>query len=219
MSDRATCWSVTINNPVSADDDNIARARQKSGWKVEGQLEEGENGTKHYQLMVKTPQTRFSALKSAFPRAHIEVARNAKALGAYVHKEDTRISELPTSDKFPTMDKFWLLFTGYIIDTDRIEDLHEEPEDRLDLLDEFVLSSINDGYHVESFGVNPQIRSAIKKYGHAIFRRSKNIIRRQETDRQTALISEVESIVENGEESESDESEVSEESTSTCSSE
>ena len=35
MSDRATCWSVTINNPLPADDENIARAKQRSGWKVE----------------------------------------------------------------------------------------------------------------------------------------------------------------------------------------
>ena len=63
MSDRATCWSITINNPLPADDENIARAKQRSGWKVEGQLEKGENGTPHYQLMVKTPQIRFDPLR------------------------------------------------------------------------------------------------------------------------------------------------------------
>lgn len=197
MSDRATCWSVTINNPISADDDNIARAKQKSGWKVEGQLEEGENGTQHYQLMVKTPQTRFSTIKSAFPRAHIEVARNVKALQSYVHKDDTKIAELPANDKFPSMDKFWLLFHDYILDKmPNCEWAEIDGEEWLPVLDKFVSSYIMKGYHIESFGVNPQIRSSIKKYGSAIFQRSVEIVRRQKSDRQTKLITEVNFITE-----------------------
>ena len=85
---RASVWSVTINNPTQTDEYNISEARQK-GWKVEGQLERGEQGTEHYQLILRTPQVRFSAVKQVFPRAHIEVARNVGALTAYVHKEDT----------------------------------------------------------------------------------------------------------------------------------
>jgi len=114
MSDRATCWSVTINNPLPADDENIALAKQKSGWKVEGQLEKGENGTPHYQLMVKTPQTRFGSIKKAFPRAHIEPARDIKALSKYVSKEETRIGTLPLNDKYPSLTVLWDLFYGFI---------------------------------------------------------------------------------------------------------
>lgn len=79
MTDRATAWSLTINNPTEADEENIQHARQK-GWKVIGQLEQGENGTKHYQLLVKTPRIRFGGVKKEFPRAHVEVARNVAAL-------------------------------------------------------------------------------------------------------------------------------------------
>lgn len=110
MSDRATCWSLTLNNPTEDDDECIARARQK-GWKVDGQPEKGEKDrTRHYQLILRTPQVRFSAVKKAFPRAHIEIARNPQALETYCHKEETRDGELPSSsDKYPSLSKFWKL--------------------------------------------------------------------------------------------------------------
>ena len=66
---RSTCWSVTINNPTADDEECIALARQVN-WTVEGQLEKGVEGTLHCQLMVKTPQVRFSALKKMFPSAY-----------------------------------------------------------------------------------------------------------------------------------------------------
>lgn len=203
--ERATCWSVTINNPISADDENIAIAKQKSGWHVEGQLEQGEEGTPHYQLMVKTPQVRFSAIKKLFPRAHIEVARNAKALAEYVHKDDTRIAELPKdNDKYPTMERFWDLFYEYYETARNNVDFEgiETPDTRLQLLDNFVSHQIQHGSFVETFGVNPQTRSSVKKYLPSIFIRCKKL-RRQKTDRQTKLLSEVKSI--NGQENEDDE--------------
>lgn len=111
---RATCWSVTINNPTDDDTDAISLARQK-GWIVEGQLEQGESGTPHYQLMVKTPQVRFSALKKTFPRAHIEVAKNESALRAYVGKEESRVAPLPEqSNQYPSLSKLWTLLYDYI---------------------------------------------------------------------------------------------------------
>jgi len=106
---RGTCWSVTINNPVAADHEEIARARQK-GWSVDGQVEKGEEGTVHLQLMVKTPQVRFSAVKKQFSRGHIELARNPKALSNYVNKADTAVAPLPTgSDRYPSLSKYWEL--------------------------------------------------------------------------------------------------------------
>lgn len=215
MSERATCWSVTINNPTASDEDNIAKAKQKSGWKVSGQLEEGENGTRHYQLMVKTPQTRFSALKSAFPRAHIEVARNAKALAEYVVKEDTRIAELPKdNDKFPTMERFYdLFFSFYTTERNNIDSVGiETPDNRLQTLDSFVAYQIEQGSFIESFGVNPQVRSSVKKYLPSIFKRCQKL-HRQKTDRQTILISEDNTITDG---TEDEESQISE--TSSCSS-
>lgn len=181
MSDRATCWSVTINNPTKSDDENIALARQKSGWKVHGQLEEGEQGTRHYQLMVTTPQVRFSALKKAFPRAHIEIARDRTALSKYVQKEDTRISPIQSQNSYPShsklMEWFGEYFDAYGEDNGGVDD-----GAFLKIFDKMCYQKIKEGYYVESYAVNPQIRSAIQKFGRAIAARER--LRRQ-TDRQT----------------------------------
>jgi len=183
MSDRATCWSVTINNPVASDDESIARAKQRSGWSVTGQKEQGENGTEHYQLMVKTPQIRFSSIKKAFPRAHIEVARNPKALAEYVQKEDTRVGSIPTNDKYPSLTKLWELFDDYLTHWN-ISRHQMMGNDALYYFDLFIAAYIEKGYHIETMGVNPQIRSAAKKYLAAIIARIRAI--RRQTDRQTA---------------------------------
>lgn len=179
---RATCWSVTINNPTKNDDENIAKARQCSGWKVYGQLEVGANGTPHYQLMVTTPQVRFSALKKVFPRAHIEVARDRRALEKYVSKEDTRVASLTISqDKYPTHSKLmeWYgeFFTSYGEEHGGVDD-----REYLKIFDLMCNQKIREGYYVETFAVNPQIRSAIQRFGRAINFRER--VRRQ-TDRQT----------------------------------
>jgi len=180
---RASAWSVTINNPKPADEENIAKARQK-GWKVEGQLEKGDSGTEHYQLLVKTPQVRFSAVKSAFPRAHIEPARNVAALEAYVQKEESRVGELPTSSElYPSLQKTWdMLYDWLMLDKNLNHWFDIDPEARLRLFDDFIREKITEGFVLETMGVNPQIRSAIKLYGRSILIRSK--VRRQ-TDRQT----------------------------------
>lgn len=189
--ERATCWSLTINNPTSQDEEEIALARQK-GWKVEGQLEKGEEGTPHYQLMVRTPQVRFSAVKKAFSRAHISVAREVSALKKYVHKQDTRIAELPESqEKYPSLSKFWdLIFDIFNernwLNADQYPERlwRKETEDRspLALFDTAVYNLICRGYHVESLAVNPNTRSMFKSYWGAIFTRC--YIHRQ-ADRQT----------------------------------
>lgn len=182
--ERATCWSVTINNPIKSDEENINLARQKSGWKVYGQLEKGESGTPHYQLMVTTPQVRFAAIKKAFPRSHIEVARDRTALSKYVQKEETRISEISSQSLYPSMSKVmeWYgeFFEQYGIDHDGVDD-----KDFLKIFDLMCDAKIRQGYYVESYAVNPQIRSSIKKFGRAINFRER--VRRQ-TDRQTTEI-------------------------------
>ena len=188
--DRATAWSVTINNPTAKDEEEIALARQK-GWRVEGQLEKGENGTPHYQLLVKTPQVRFSAVKKAFSRSHIEMARNVAALETYVNKEATRTGVLPqTSDKYPSLSKLWDLFAEWLEAHHKYkyEWLDLSGDDWLPVFDRFVRDKIEEGYHIETMAVNPQIRSSIKNYGYSIIIRSQNnknsSIDRQ-TDRQT----------------------------------
>lgn len=180
---RATSWSITINNPTKSDEENIQLARQKSGWSVIGQLERGENGTPHYQLMLKTPQVRFSAIKNAFPRAHIEIARNAVALETYVQKDETRIGEIESNAMYPSLTKMWDLFYDFKYDWDFENYNLFNKEQWLDHFDEFISWSISVGYHTETMAVNPQIRAIVAKFMPAIFVRVVNI--RRQTDRQT----------------------------------
>lgn len=211
MSQRATIWSLTINNPTEADEEDIARARQK-GWKVDGQLEKGENGTTHYQLILKTPQVRFSAVKKAFPRAHIEVARNPTALEQYVKKDDTRVSALSSSsDKYPSLSKFWMLMYNEIVENnwlnwgeqpfaqwwkeafddleytrfnyDRNVPIDAQNDFAQVMFEEVVRRLIKEGYHVEHFYSPPNI-SVFRKFYFAILWRC-YIEKSQQTDRQT----------------------------------
>lgn len=179
--EKGTNWSITINNPITADDENIARARQK-GWLVEGQLEKGDNGTPHYQLRVVTKgQQRFSALKKAFPRGHIELARRPDALKEYVKKDETRIGELPKMDIYPSMSKLMSFYAEF--HNMKLKQEGHEEWDRLELFDDMIRYKIRQGFYVEGMGVNPQVRSSIKMYGKAIAERDR--LHRQKTDRQT----------------------------------
>lgn len=186
MGDRASCWSITINNPVQADEDNIAKARQR-GWKVEGQLEKGKEGTPHYQLCVKTPQVRFSALKKQFPRAHIEIARNRTALESYVVKEDTREAPLKVSqDMYPSREKvfdWWAEYYYRMANIAAETSLRKKDWPLLSWWDAFICKRIEEGYYVEGIGVDPQTRSIVNRYTDAILNRWLKV--RRQTDRQT----------------------------------
>jgi len=189
---RSTAWSVTINNPTAQDEECIALARQK-GWIVEGQLEVGAEGTPHYQLFVKTPQTRFSQVKKAFPRAHIEIARDPVALKKYVHKEETREGELAvSSEMYPSMSKVWEMFYRFTqrhYDAEEYDDHHTQHEELvrqpLVVWDRFIRSKIEEGYYVESIGINPQSRSSVTHYWEAILAREARKVTLQTEDRQT----------------------------------
>lgn len=194
---RATAWSVTINmksvSQTTADECiNQARAR---GWSVEGQLEQGEEGTKHYQLLVRTPQTRFSAIKKAFPTAHIEAARNLAALKEYVHKTDTRVGQLkPQSDRYPSITKMWELIWGDWLDKEHFVDdratartyadcyIPKGEKARLNYLDQVGADLIRQGYYVEQHIVNPQVRSSFVKFASELAERT---IMKMNADRQT----------------------------------
>jgi len=176
---RATAWSLTVNNPTAADEEYMNLARQ-AGWKVEGQLEVGAEGTPHYQLLLRTPQVRFAAVKKAFPRAHIEVARNVKALETYVHKDDTREGELPTQQEaYPSLSRFWELVYAQLLTAELIArhphyqrvDWLPEAGDPLVEFDMAVGNLIDEGYHVEFLAVNPANRSAFKKFSTSLFTR------------------------------------------------
>lgn len=180
---RATCWSVTINNPVESDKEAIATAGQKR-WTVTGQLEKGANGTPHYQLIVRTPQVRFSAVKKQFPRAHIEIAHHPEALAKYVVKEDTRVAAIDGTERYPSQAKTMQFFAEHMIrlrETVNLECL--APQQMLNEFDRMCYYKIEEGYYMELIAVNPQVRSAIVKFGLAIVTRER--VRRRQTDRQT----------------------------------
>lgn len=175
MTDRSTCWSLTINNPSSDDEECISLARQK-GWQIYGQIEKGESGTLHYQMMLKTPQVRFSAVKKMFPRAHIEVAKNSVALSKYVNKEETREAPLPREqNKYPPLSKLWeLIYEGlpikYIYPSQQVI----PKEEVMPLFDSIVSELIEQGYMIETMCVNPQVRACWKTYHLAIIHRIEN---------------------------------------------
>lgn len=203
---RSSHWSLTINNPTPADDEEIARARQR-GWRVTGQLEKGKDGTPHFQLHLATPQVRFSAVKKAFTRAHIEPARNATALETYVNKAETREGNLPSSqEKYPSLSRFWQLVFQYVEDRnwvdwsdpdlcqwfdDAYNDLqyprprHEAGEKEFAnlVLDSAVGQLIRDGYHVDHY-YSPPNRNLWTKFHFPILQRA-HAERCAQTDRQT----------------------------------
>lgn len=215
MTDRASSWSVTINNPQASDYEDMDMARSK-GWKVEGQVEKGETGTTHLQLYVKTPQVRFSALKKAFPRAHIEVARNVAALRNYVAKEETKVADLPEQDSmYPSLNRLWeMVFQKFDIGFDkdgwdqfalmenecvkfyRDSDTEDMNMDPLRWLGEVVAGFIKEGYFVEHHICNPAVRMQWKNFHKEIlFRAFRKVRARQQqtqtnvsdTDRQTDM--------------------------------
>lgn len=176
MSERATCWSITINNPTEEDE----KPQLPSGWRFAGQLERGEEGTLHIQGILHTPQVRFSAVKRVFPRAHIEKAYNEGGLAKYVHKEDTRVREIQQSvglTAFALQDKVierWddTRFLEYQILMKYQDDCY------LRYADIIVRNLISEGLAggVEFVAINPMWRTSWKKFGEAIVNRAKNKI-------------------------------------------
>lgn len=189
--ERATYWSVTINNFTQDDLERIALARQR-GWKVDGQPEKGAKGTPHLQLAVRTPQVRFSQVKKAFPRAHIEVARNPVALAQYVVKSDTCIGALPVSqERYPSVSTTWKLIYGvlatvYPCPEDDIPWEKLEDKKRLTYFDMAIEELIYKGYYVDAFAMNPQTRGLFARFPRAVLTRA--YVDRQ-TDRQANLFS------------------------------
>lgn len=72
---RGWCW--TINNPTTADDQELMGLREKVQYYVYGK-ETGDNNTPHYQgyLYFPNPQ-RFNTIKNCLSRAHIEPQRGS----------------------------------------------------------------------------------------------------------------------------------------------
>lgn len=201
MTERATCWSITINNPTEQD----LKPTLPGGWSMTGQIEKGTEGTEHYQGLLKTTQVRFTAVKKVFPRAHIEIARNRTALQKYVHKDETRVSlvddhksVIPTLfDYQHTIAKRWddNVFAEYLTDynNDRMERIekkekvgdYDESEPAMEYLDFMVSEDIRKGVlGIEYIAINPMWRSAWKKFWRSMIARER-IIPPADADRQT----------------------------------
>lgn len=175
--DRASCWSITINNPEEGE-----VKCEHPGWTLTGQFEEGAEGTRHFQGMLKTPQVRFSAVKRVFPRAHIEVARNKQALEAYVHKSETRVAEYAGSS-VPNMFQFQDTIAGDWVEADFKLRLgneqhakrhkHDIDDIALAYVDELVATRIERGGRgLEFIAINPMWRSSWKKFWRNIITRN-----------------------------------------------
>lgn len=186
---RGTCWSITINNYTK---EELEKIKEHPGWKMEGQEEIGEEGTVHYQGMLCTPQVWFSAVKKALPRAHIELAKNRKALEKYVHKPETRVAEVDTlRSDIPTLfdyqhqiankwnDDEWDEFMRTDNNQKRIDKGVELGDIALEYVDSLVANDIENGMlGVEYIAINPMWRSAWKRFWRQMVARErrKNII-------------------------------------------
>lgn len=172
-------------------------AARSKGWGIEGQLEKGAEGTEHFQLMLRTPQERFSAIKKVFPTAHIEVARSRKALELYVNKDETCLEKLKKVEITAlTYPQVRTQFFKWYIDTHQPP--CRDPDDRLNMWDRFIGLSIEEGMHCDLIGMNPQHRGCISKYWlHYIAyeQASRQTEDRRQEDSQTTLDSVVVPII------------------------
>lgn len=177
-------WSITINNPIDTD-----LVCSMPGWKLEGQYEEGKEGTRHFQGLLNTPPVRFGAVKRQFPRAHIEVARDIGALRNYVHKDDTRVAEF-NPNNVPSMFEFqntisglwdWDTFRLYVEQQNKTalnsKEILTMDDHALNYLDTLVAECIEDGQiGLEFIAINPMWRSSWKRFWRAILKRNNKII-------------------------------------------
>nr|WAE42277.1 MAG: replication associated protein [Cressdnaviricota sp.] len=216
-SKKASCWSITINNPTDDDHKQINDLPSKPWFKSwEGQMEEGEDGTPHIQGMLRTKSVIFGSVKKALSRAHIEVAKNVLALKQYVHKDETRTGELKSLKVFTNEDFYQHIKEFYDSYEEVAAAYQKYLDDREDAevdkgVDNFpyktlkqIASSLIVGgqSYVEILAVNPQMKSSFKEYFLPIMKRTFNNLRCLEsqvseahTPRDESLLGENESVV------------------------
>jgi len=182
--DRATCWSITQQVKSTEEGKLFMEQQIPPGWKLKGQVEEAPTtGQLHLQLMLKTPQVRFSAVKRQFPKAHIEQAIDAHALALYVQKNETRVmavqqTEAPTIWQFSEMvvnrvdiaEMIYYIKQWRALEMDAIVYWDDAtPEEMLRYVDILVGRFVHEGIRgAEFMGINPMFRSAWKTYGKSM---------------------------------------------------
>jgi len=166
VSIKSCCWSITINNPTTEDNQQITLLSTKKWvkeWK--GQLEKGAEGTEHIQGMLRTESVRFTQVKKALTRAHIEVAKNPIALAQYVQKEDTRVGAIEGYKPITPKEFYKAL----------LAETKQKQETNLDFCDRISKNLIEGGaVGLEYWISNPNIRSALKNFLSSILHREKN---------------------------------------------
>lgn len=97
MSEKKKCaqsrsWVLTI---PAEKHDRAAVVAALEPYTYVGQLERGESGYLHWQVLIENPSpVRFLTLKTRLPAAHIEPRQGTVAQAvAYVTKEDTRVAD------------------------------------------------------------------------------------------------------------------------------
>lgn len=187
MTERGCVWSITINNPTETD---LKPSFPNNKWVMQGQMEQGAEGTLHYQGMLTTPQVRFSAVKKCLPRAHIEVAKNKVALSKYVAKEDSRVATVGNiSVNIPTLFDYQHTIAARWDDAEFNKLYDESPDSTsgdiaLLYVDILVERDITQGQMgVEYIAINPMWRSAWKRFWKAMVSRERSVDKK--TDRQT----------------------------------
>lgn len=88
-------WTGTWNNPPNSGGSNmvdVCRWPEPLPTEVAGvtySLEQGENGTPHFQFVIKfKKQMRFTAIKKLYPEVHIEPCKSVQASVEYCMKQD-----------------------------------------------------------------------------------------------------------------------------------
>jgi len=199
-----TYWFDTENSPSKAKVDEYIEQARQAGYVINGQIEKAPTtGNLHYQLQVKTPWTRKSAVKKLLPTAWIEKTKKDVALKQYVKKEETRVAPLlDADDKYPTTNKLWeLVYREYDVlekygwnyeNEDEVELYSGEDQktlegDPLAFFDKVMGRLIRRGYYVDMLASNPAIRSFWKKFWRDVLFRTRETVR--QTDKQNELIS------------------------------
>ena len=82
---------LTINNPTQDVVTYLEQAKRLGFTYGAGQLERGEKGTEHVQIMFGGKKSRFDSIKKLFPGAHIESCKHPRKSFEYCCKEETRV--------------------------------------------------------------------------------------------------------------------------------
>lgn len=185
--DRATCWSITQQVQSTEEGKLFMEQMVPPGWHLTGQVEVAPTtGQLHLQLMLRTPQVRFSAVKKQFPKAHIEQARDRRALATYVQKDETRVMAMEQPET-PTIWQFSEMVANRVDIAELVEHVRAfrsapptetlywddaAGEEILRYIDILVGRFVHEGVRgAEYMGVNPMFRSAWKTYGRSLILR------------------------------------------------